>query len=94
MIAKPNRKGVVIGEVWTVRTGTEDRTIKQETEDPNDPGANVIRRFRVEVPVTGSLVWNGKDWVEENVFRQSALRNMQARGGGPKPTTVLRKVSR
>jgi hypothetical protein len=91
MIAKPNRKGVVIGEVWTVRTGTDSRTIKQETEDPNDPGANVIRRFRVEVPVTGSLVWNGKDWVAENVFRQTALRNIQESGRLPKPKTVLRK---
>ena len=92
MIAKPNRKGVVIGEVWTVRTGTEDRTIKQETEDPNDPGANVIRRFRVEVPVTGSLVWNGKDWVEESVFRRTALSNMREAGRGPQPKTVLRKA--
>jgi hypothetical protein len=91
MIAKPNRKGVVIGEVWEVRTGTEDRTIKQESEDPDDPGANIIRRFRVEVAVKGKLVWNGKDWVEENVFRQTALRNIQESGRGPKPKTVLRK---
>jgi len=91
MIMRPNRKGVCIGEVWEVRTGTEDRTIKQETEDPDDPGANIIRRFRVEVAVKGKLVWNGKDWVTESVFRQTALNNMKEVGYVPKPKTVLRK---
>ena len=91
MIAKPNRKGTMVGEVWEVRTGTRDVTIKQETEDPSDPGANVIRRLRVEQKVTGKLLWDGKDWVEESVFRQSALRNMQESGRLPRPKTVLRK---
>lgn len=86
MLAKPNRRGIVIGEVWECRTGTRDLNIKQETEDPDDPGANIIRRFRVEQKVTGKLVWDGKDWQPESTWQASAKRNMTS-----KPKTILRK---
>lgn len=87
MIAKPNRKGSVIGELYEVRTGTREKMIRQEKEDPTDPGANVVSRFKVEQAVMGRLVWDGGDWVSESTWVESARRRLQA----PRPKTVLRK---
>jgi hypothetical protein len=66
MIAKPRYAGVVVGQVYEVRTGTSARMVN--IHDNDEEGDPVFKRVRIEVPIHGRLVWDGRDWISEREF--------------------------
>lgn len=84
MLAKPQRRGMFIGEIYTCRVGTDTRLVHVPSEDAD--GTVTFRHMKIETKIESSLVWNGSDWLtmaELERWRQS--RKLEA-----KPKTIRR----
>jgi hypothetical protein len=67
-LTPPARKGVVLGEVYRGRVGTETFMRTYTVEDEN--GEEELRRHKVERGVFAELIWNGREWLEPTAFRE------------------------